>query len=389
VSHRVSVSRRDAFDAAVAALLLLAGLADWTTGVLDGTYPEPRWAHLPFIVATAVPLAFRRRRPLLAFLVFGVLQTVWIDLLFGLDVQPPIIPFVQLLVVVYSAAAYCDGRESRAAAVVFALGVASDIPPLVLGKPLGLVATPNIALVIAFLVGLAFARLRRRTDEQAEALARAELERQAAAEQAAAEERARIARELHDVISHDVSLMVLQASVERRVHTGDDATAQALKSIESTGREALAELRRMLGVLRHDDSAPLRPQPGLAQLPDLVEQARAAGLPVDLVVDGQPVAVPPGLDIAAYRIVQESLTNAAKHAVGAAVTATLRYRSQTLEIEVVNARSPAPPTVPLPPGGGHGLVGMQERVSLFGGTIEAAGSRDEGFRLRAMLPLPR
>lgn len=380
-------SRHDAFDGAVAGLLLLAGLADWGTGVLDGTYPGPRWAHLPFIVATGLPLAFRRRRPLIVFLVFGVVQTVWVDLLFGLDVQPPLIPFVQLLVVVYTAAAYCDGREARAATAVFALGVASDIPPLLLGKPLGLVATPNIALAIAFLVGLAFARLRRRADEQAEALARAELERQAAAERAAAEERGRIARELHDVISHDVSMMVLQASVERRVHTGDDATAQALASIESTGREALAELRRMLGVLRRDDSAPLRPQPGVAQLPDLVEQARAAGLPVDLVVDGDPVAVPAGLDIAAYRIVQESLTNAAKHAPGAAVTATVRYRPGALEIDVANASGSAPRTLPLPRGGGHGLVGMQERVGLFGGTLETADSGD-GFRVRAMLPLP-
>ena len=388
MSPRAPVSRRDAFDVTVAAALLVAGLADWSTGVLGGTYPGPRWAHLLFVVTTALPVAFRRRRPLIALAAFGVLQTVWIDLLFGLDVQPPLIPFVQLLVVVYTAAAYSDGSEARAVVAVFALGVASDIPPLVLGKPLGLVATPNIALAIAFLVGLAFARLRRRTEEQAKALAQAELERQAVAEQAAADERARIARELHDVISHDVSLMVLQAAVERRVHSGDDATAQTLASIESTGREALAELRRMLGVLRHDESTPLRPQPGLAQLPDLVEQARAAGLPVDLVVDGQPVAIPPGLDIAAYRIVQESLTNAAKHAAGAPVTATLRYRAKALEIDVANAGRPAPRTVPLPRGGGHGLVGMQERVSLFGGTLEAAGSSEAGFRVRALLPLP-
>ena len=182
--------------------------------------------------------------------------------------------------------------------------------------------------------------------------------------------------------------MVLQASVERRVHTGDDSASQTLANIESTGREALAELRRMLGVLRKtDEDAPLGPQPGLAQLPDLVEQARAAGLPVHLVIDGEPVAVPAGLDIAAYRIVQESLTNAAKHAAGATVTATIRYIDRTLEIDVTDGGSSDAAPAPLPRGG-HGLVGMQERVALFGGSLEAAAAANGGFRVRARLPLP-
>jgi signal transduction histidine kinase len=379
--------RHDVFDVVVAVALLAGSLADWATGALAGSYPGPRWSHLLFLVATALPLAVRRRRPLLALVVLGVVQTVWIDVLFPLDVQPPLIPFVQLLVVVYTAAAYCDGREARAAVAVFALGVASDVPTLMLGKPIGLVASPNIALAIAFLVGLGFARLRRRTEEQARALADAELERRAAAEQAAAAERARIARELHDVISHDVSLMVLQASVERRVHGADEATGQAFASIEAAGREALTELRRMLGVLRRDDeAAPLRPQPGLAQLPELVDQASAAGLPVRLVIVGTPVSVPPGLDIAAYRIVQESLTNAAKHAAGATVTATVRYTDGGIEIEVVDDGLTTTDRLPLPRGG-HGLVGMRERVAVFGGTLEAARSETGGFRVHARLPV--
>ena len=379
--------RRDAFDAAVAVALLAASLADWSSGALGGAYPHSHWTHLPFIVVTAVPLAFRRRAPLLALVVFGVVQTVWIDVLFPLDVQPPLIPFVQLLVVVYTAAAYCDGREARAAVAVFALGVASDIPAMVLGKPIGLVASPNIALVIAFLVGLGFARLRRRSEEQARALVNAEIERQVAADKAAAAERARIARELHDVISHDVSMMVLQASVERRVHNSDDVTGQAFANIEAAGREALAELRRMLGVLRHDDDAPpLRPQPGLSQLQDLVDQARTAGLPVRLVTVGTPVPLPPGLDIAAYRIVQESLTNAAKHAAGATVTATVRFAEGGIDIEVVDDGVTTADRIPLPRGG-HGLVGMRERVALFGGTFEAAPSETGGFRVRARLPV--
>jgi len=222
-------------------------------------------------------------------------------------------------------------------------------------------------------------------EEQA---ARAERERIEAAERAAAEERARIARELHDVISHDVSLMVLQASVERRVRADDDSTTQTLANIESTGREALAELRRMLGVLRKTDAdAPLNPQPGLAQLPQLIDQARAAGLPVHLAVDGDPVPLPAGLDIAAYRIVQESLTNAAKHAAGASVTATIRYRDGSLEIDVADDGG-ADPERHRQADGGHGLVGMRERVALFGGSLEAAPAANGGFHVRARLPLP-
>lgn len=338
-------------------------------------------------MATAVPLAFRRRSPLLTLVTFGVVQTVWIDLLFPLDVQPPLIPFVQLLIVVYSAAAYCDGRESLAALVVFVLGVASDLPTLLPGKPIGLVASPNIALAIAFLVGLGFARLRRRSEEQARALAVAEVERGIVADKAAAAERARIARELHDVISHDVSMMVLQASVERRVHGADEKAGQAFANIEAAGREALSELRRMLGVLRHDGDLPsLRPQPGLAQLSELVDQAHAAGLPVRLVTIGPPSQLPPGLDIATYRIVQESLTNAAKHAAGAAVTATVRFFEGGIDIEVLDDGAGTADRL-APSGGGHGLVGMRERVALFGGTLEASPSQTGGFRVHARLPV--
>jgi signal transduction histidine kinase len=380
--------RHEAFDAVLATVLLVASLVDLFTHALGGVYPHSTWAHLPFVVVTSLPVAFRRRWPLGALIVLAVTQSAWIYGLYPMDQQPPLVPFLQMLVVVYTAAAYSDGRAARAAWVVIALGIGTDIPTLAVGKPLGNVAGPDISLLIAFSVGLGFARIRRRADAQEQRATRAEQERLEAVARAGAEERARIARELHDVISHDVSLMVLQASVERRVHTGDDSTSQTLANIESTGREALAELRRMLGVLRKtDEDAPLRPQPGLAQLPELVEQARAAGLPVHLVVDGDPIAVPAGLDIAAYRIVQESLTNAAKHAVGATVTATVRYSDGALEIDVTDDGSADPATATLPRGG-HGLVGMQERVALFGGSLEAAAAANGGFRVRARLPLP-
>jgi signal transduction histidine kinase len=389
VFSRVPGSRRDAVDVLLAAVLLAAGLADLFAGALDGTYPHGTWAHFPFVVVTSIPVAFRRRAPLATLISFAVLQSVWIYTLFPVDQQPPLIPFVQLLVVVYSAAAYSDGRAARAAWFVVGVGIATDIPSLAAGKPLGQVAGPDIALAIAFGIGLTFARARRHSAAQADALARAEHERQQAAERAATAERARIARELHDVISHDVSMMVLQASVERRVRAVDDETTRTLASIESTGREALTELRRMLGVLRRsEDETPLRPQPGLAQLPELIAQARTAGLPVRLVVDGDPMAVPAGLDIAAYRIVQESLTNVAKHAAGARVTATLRYRDSCLEIDVVDDGAASQRDPIELPSGGHGLAGMRERVALFGGSLHADRAPDGGFRVRARLPLP-
>ncbi len=379
--------RRWAWDAALAGVLLAASLADLFGGALQGVYPHSVWAHLPFVVATSLVLVVRRRWPLVALVTFAVVQSVWFWALFPVDQQLPLVPFVQLLIVVYTAGAYTDGRAARAAVVVVALGIVSDLPTVLAGKPVGEVAGPDVALLVAFTFGLVFAGLRHRADEQEQRAVRAEREQLEAAERAAAEERARIARELHDVISHDVSLIVLRASVERRVHDGDDATAQALASIESTGREALTELRRMLGVLRrHGSEAPLEPQPGLAQLPDLVEQTRAAGQPVDLVVHGDPVPVPPGLDIAAYRIVQEALTNVTKHAVGAPVTATVRYGRGSLDIEVVNGAPQVEPPAPAARGG-HGLAGMRERVALFGGSLEASPDGGGGFRLRASLPL--
>lgn len=379
--------RHEAFDAALAAVLLIASLVDLLTHALGGVYPNGVWVHLPFVLLTSLPVAFRRRWPLGTLIALAVAQSAWIYGLYPLDQQPPLVPFLQLLAVVYTAAAYSDGRAARAASVVIALGIGTDLPTLAIGKPLGNVAGPDVSLLIAFSVGLGFARIRRRADAQEQRAILAEQDRLESVARAAADERARIARELHDVISHDVSLMVLQASVERRVHGGDDSAMQTLANIESTGREALVELRRMLGVLRRTDDAPLSPQPGLAQLPDLIEQATAAGLPVHLVLDGEPVALPAGLDIAAYRIVQESLTNAAKHAAGATVTATIRYTEGALDIDITDDGSPDPTRRPLP-SGGHGLVGMQERVSLFGGSLEAAPAAHGGFRVRARLPLP-
>jgi signal transduction histidine kinase len=203
-----------------------------------------------------------------------------------------------------------------------------------------------------------------------------------------AREQARIARELHDVISHNVSVMVVQAAAGVDVFEAQPARARsALASIESTGREALAELRRLLGVIRPEDEtdATRAPQPRLEQLAALVEQVRSAGLAVDLAVDGLPRPLAPALELAAYRVVQEALTNTLKHAGASKARVTIRYRASELAVEVVDD-GPGPP-IGLLTGSGHGLVGMRERVALVRGSMDARPAPGGGFAVSARFPL--
>ena len=212
----------------------------------------------------------------------------------------------------------------------------------------------------------------------------AERERDLAAREAVLEERARIARELHDAIAHNVSMMVVQAGAERRTLADASQTREVLETVEHIGRAALTEMRRLVGMLRSDDAEPLAPQPGLRDLSTLVTQVREAGLPVDLEIDGDPRELPVGLELSAYRIVQEALTNALKHAGDAHATVHVRYGPDSLELEIVD--DGAGVQVPVA-SGGHGLVGMRERVAVFGGVLEANRRLEGGYRLRATLPL--
>jgi signal transduction histidine kinase len=201
---------------------------------------------------------------------------------------------------------------------------------------------------------------------------------------AIAEERLRIARELHDVVAHSVSVMTVQAAAERRVLDEADEAHDVLVSIEETGRQAMVEMRRLLGMLRagREDLA-LAPQPGMEHLEVLVEQVRAAGLPLQWRVEGDPRALPAGVDLAAYRIIQEALTNALKHAGSATAAVVVRYGAADLELEITDTGqgSNGPPARV-----GHGLIGMRERVSLYGGEFEAGNREPHGFMVRARLP---
>jgi signal transduction histidine kinase len=206
---------------------------------------------------------------------------------------------------------------------------------------------------------------------------------------AVGEERARIARELHDVVAHSVGAMVAQAQGAGRVLDRDPERArEALAAIERTGRNALDEMRRSLGVLRRTDAdAPLAPQPGMDGLGALVAQARDSGLEVELVTEGEPAPLPAGVDLSAYRIVQEALTNTLKHAGPVRARVAVRYAGDELELEITDDGAPGPPRAQAVNGDGQGLLGMRERVALYGGELEAAHRPEGGFVVRASLPL--
>jgi signal transduction histidine kinase len=212
-----------------------------------------------------------------------------------------------------------------------------------------------------------------------------ERERELNARLAVAAERARIARELHDVVAHDLSIMVVQAGAERRALAGArPETADVLATIEATGRTAMAEMRRMLGVLRRSaDDVALAPQPTLRRLDELVTQVREAGLPVELRVEGQARPLAPGVDLSAYRIVQEALTNALKHAGPAHACVVVRYGDEALDVEVTDDGAGGAAA----PAGGHGLIGMRERVAILGGRLDAGRRPGGGYAVRATLPL--
>ena len=213
----------------------------------------------------------------------------------------------------------------------------------------------------------------------------AERERDLAAREAVVEERARIARELHDVIAHNVSMMVVQAGAERRVLDDEQAsTREVLETIEQIGRRALTEMRRLVGMLRTDDADSLSPQPGLDDVPALVTQIREAGLPVELTVEGERRALPAGIELSAYRIVQEALTNTLKHAGGAHAEVHVRYGADSLELEIVDDGPGGPARAS---SGGHGLVGMRERVALYGGRLDAGRRAEGGFAVHVLLPV--
>ena len=290
-----------------------------------------------------------------------------------------------LLLAFYSVGAHCDDRRSYFVGVVAVAAIAAAD----LARPGSFSANGSrpaawLVFAIAWLVGRDLRRRRQRVADLEDRAARLEREREEQAQRAVAEERGRIARELHDVIAHGVSVIVVQAQAGPHLVDDPQRVVGVFRAIESSGRDALVELRRLLGILRSEDQElAIGPQPGLGSLQSLVEQMRTAGLPVQLRIEGEPVHLPAGIDLSAYRIVQEALTNVVKHAGAAAAEVVIRYGPRALELAIVdNGNGRAANRN----GAGHGLIGMRERVALYDGTLEAGTQEGGGYALRARLP---
>jgi signal transduction histidine kinase len=357
----------DLLAAAVAAATsLLDALATPEAGLLAGRTSSVVVAG----VASGV-LLFRRRAPLAVALVVGLAH--------ALDVA--LVPFV---IGMYTVAAAHGNR--RALWLATAVGAAADLSPWK-GFELGWLTSIATTVVFPVVVGLYVNARRHLLAELLERAGRLERERNLVDARARAEERTRIAREMHDVVAHRVSLMVLQSgALELAVGQSPDRAAQAAQTIRTTGRQALEELRHIVGVLRGDEeAAPLAPQPTLADLDTLIEDWKQAGARIELRVAGEHRPLPPGVERTAYRLVQEALTNARKHAAGAGARVELEYRPRGLQVTVVNSQSGGSSSPDLP-SGGHGLAGLRERVALAGGILEAGPTAEGGFRVAARLP---
>ena len=377
------LARRHGFDA----LIVLAALeAAIELAVRGGSSQAPhtsRWLAAVAVVLVVLPLLARRRWP------FAAPASLWL--------LAAALSFADGRLVVYTGGVYIAGM-----AAAFLLGNLSDPVKgrlglaVVLGSAAVVIyndpvrSTGDLVFVpllfgIGWLVGFALGE-RAAQAEAAEARAsQAEREREAVARVAVAEERARIARELHDVVAHAVAVMVLQVGAARHTLPEELApTRDALIEVERTGRSALSEMRLLLGAMRSErDDLELAPQPGLGGLDRLLDEIRRAGLPVELRVEGEAFPLPPAIDLSAYRIVQEGLTNSLKHARAGRADVVVRYATDELRIEVRDDGRGAAPSDGL----GHGLVGIRERVTLFGGDMDAGSENGSGFVLRTRLPL--
>jgi signal transduction histidine kinase len=373
------VSRAQRIDyIAAAALAVLAQIEIW----IGDAVPAPRWLAVPMAMLMCGTVALRRRQPLLAgtLVMAGNIVLILAAGTPGQSVALAISWFCGL----YAIAVWTDTRGFLIGIGVLVAGNASTL----VGDTSGIKDTWLFTIVPIAAMLLARRAIRDRQERADTLAARAELlerEQHLRAQEAVVEERARIARELHDLVAHNVSVMVIQAGAERHALTEDQAqTREALGSIEQAGRQALADARRLLGMLRRDgEREELEPQPGLGQVADLIEQVERAGLQVSLAVEGEPRALDPGRDLCAYRIVQEGLTNALKHAGRSHAEVLLRYAPGLLAIEI---RDDGAGSAQLD-GAGQGLIGMRERVALYGGELVAGARETGGFEVLARLPL--
>jgi signal transduction histidine kinase len=336
-----------------------------------------RRIFLPLALLLPLSLLARRRHPL-AVLVLNMAAWFVIDLQSPVNEDPLALALV-LVVAVYSVGAHTSGRQAVVGALLVAgISLTGTIADANEGTVIDFVGNAIFFFTIFGGLWIAGRAIRRRRFRERELI----VERDVGARAAVAEERARIARELHDVVAHAISVIVLQARGAR--HAEGTERDDALAAIESTGATALTEMRRLLHMLREDDEAvAMAPQPSLDQLDHLVAQVRDAGLPVELRVEGERRDLSPGVDVSAYRIVQEALTNALKHAGPARARVTVRFADEALELEIADTGAGSGNGG----GSGHGLAGMRERVAVFGGHLDSGPAQEGGFAVRARLPL--
>jgi signal transduction histidine kinase len=354
-----------------------------------GSGPDPILQHygvthpwqVILAVLTALPLVARRRYPVAAFwVVVGAAQLYHLSP--GFD---PTFTFTACVIAAYSAAMYSPYRVLGTASALVGVGLLvgdhkANVPSL---RP-GLVA-----FLLLIPVGLAANTIH----SWKQRVRNLEAQQKAATRLAVDRERSRIAHELHDVVTHNVSVMVVQAGAARKVmDAAPEQAREALLAVESGGRAALTELRHVMGLLTMNGDGPdpaataeLAPQPGLDQVAALAARIRNTGVPVELTVTGPPAPLPAGVDLAAYRVVQEGLTNTVKHAVGARVTITVDYAPSAVRVEV--ADTGGTPTSVTSTGNGRGLIGLRERLAVYGGTLEAGQHPTGGYRVLAVIPV--
>jgi signal transduction histidine kinase len=297
---------------------------------------------------------------------------------------------ISTLLIVVIFAAYSAGAhlELRPALLGLALVAGIVLAVSIVSTPNDIVFPVTFFTVLPWVVGRVIRNQTALARELTEKAEREEHAREEEEQRAAASERARVARELHDVLAHNLSVMVIQAAAARRVlERNPEAAAEAAELIGRAGREAMTELRYVFGPVRREDGDELGAAPGLAQLEALASRAHRAGLPVELHVEGTPLELRPGADMAAYRVVQEALTNTLKHARGARATVSVRYEPGDVVLEVLDDGAGGGSNGARLDSGGHGLVGMRERVALYGGKLEAGRRPDGGFAVRARLPV--
>jgi signal transduction histidine kinase len=376
-------ARRYWFDAVILAVLGI-GLTGSVLGREHINGPEgPLWFDMLAMLAIVLPLLARRRFP------FGAPAALGVAAALTSFVDKTVVPYDGVTFLAGCAALFLVGSLRDRSQAVAGFAVAEGVLAVVVRNDprsgVGNFIVASIIFTIVWTIAFGVGRKSVEADEAKQRAARAEREREERAHAAVADERARIARELHDVVGHSVSVMTVQASGVRRLLRPDQQRERdALLIVERTGREALAEMRRMVGVLRRPEEGPvLAPQPSLEHLDRLVEQAREAGLPVELRVEGDAFQLPAGVDLTAYRLVQEGLTNALKHAGATRAEVVVNYSDGALEVVVSDDGR----GVGSDDGGGHGLVGMRERVSVYGGELDAGPRPEGGYRLRARLPL--